>query len=121
MNQITITGNVGSEPELKMIKDTTLAEFAFAHTPYTKSKGEGETIWFTVTFWNSKADGVMDAVRKGDRLILVGELTESRWEKDGVQKSRLGITGVSFGHIAKPPKNPAPYVASVHEDTVAPW
>ena len=81
MNEIIITGNVGADPELKMVKDTTLAEFSFAHTPYSKTKGEGETIWFKVTFWNSKADSVMDNIRKGDRIIVIGEFTESKWEK----------------------------------------
>jgi single-strand DNA-binding protein len=121
MNQITITGNVGADPELKMVKDTTLAEFSFAHTPYSKTKGEGEAIWFKVTFWNSKADSVMDSVRKGDRLVITGEFTESKWEKDGVQKSRIGITGNLFAHEPKTPRNAAPVVRSVHETEEAPW
>ena len=106
MNEIIITGNVGADPELKMVKDTTLAEFSFAHTPYSKTKGEGETIWFKVTFWNSKADSVMDNIRK---------------EKDGVQKSRIGITGNYWAPDPKTPKNAAPSVKSVHEIEEAPW
>ena len=121
MNEIIITGNVGADPELKMVKDTTLAEFSFAHTPYSKTKGEGETIWFKVTFWNSKADSVMDNIRKGDRIIVISEFTESKWEKDGVQKSRIGITGNYWAPDPKTPKNAAPSVKSVHEIEEAPW
>jgi|APCry1669189733_1035249.scaffolds.fasta_scaffold05055_2 single-strand DNA-binding protein len=121
MNQITITGNLGSDPELKMAADTTLAEFSFAHTPYSKTKGEGEPIWFRVTFWNSKADLVMDSLRKGDRIMLTGALGENKWEKDGVKRSSLEIKGVEFAIIPRSPKNAAPVVHSVHETEVAPW
>ena len=84
-------------------------------------KGEGETIWFKVTFWNSKADSVMDSIRKGDRIIVIGEFTESKWEKDGIQKSRIGITGSYWAPDPKAPKNAAPFVKSVHETEEAPW
>jgi len=121
MNQISITGNLGSDPELKMAADTTLAEFSFAHTPWSKAKGEGDPVWFRVTFWNSKADLVMDSLRKGDRILLVGALGESKWEKDGVQKSQLTITGSYFAIVPKSPKNAAPVVHSVHQTEAAPW
>jgi len=48
MNQIMIEGNLGSDPEIKMLKDEVLASFSLAHTPRKKINGQyedGETIY----------------------------------------------------------------------------
>jgi single-strand DNA-binding protein len=118
INQITIEGNVGSEPELKFTNDESLATFSLAHTPWTKAKGQGETIWFRVTFWERKADLVMDNVKKGDKLLIVGTFKYSTYEKDGVTKSSLDITGSEFAIMPRNMKGQTP-VASVTE--AAPW
>ena len=76
MNQIIIEGNLGSDPEIKMLKDEVLASFSLAHTPRKKVNGQyedGETIWFRVTFWNAKSDSVIENLRKGERIALVSD------------------------------------------------
>ena len=121
-NQITISGNLGSDPELKMVKDETLATFSLAHTPWSKAKGEGETVWFRVTFWNSKADLIMDSVTKGDKVIVIGKLGVSQYtDKEGKEKTTFEITGTDLAIVPKSPKNQAPYVKAVHQKEEAPW
>jgi len=119
MNRITIDGFIGADPEIKMAKDETLAEFSLAHTPWSKAKGEGETIWFRITFWNSKADTVLDNYRKGDHVRVEGTFTQSKYVKDGVEKLSIGITGTDISFI-KTTKNGAPFVKSVHEESDKP-
>jgi len=100
MNQIIIEGNLGSDPEIKMLKDEVLASFSLAHTPRKKVNGQyedGETIWFRVTFWNSKSDAVVENLRKGDRIAVVGKLSQSTYKtKDGETKTSLEISGTDF-------------------------
>jgi len=100
MNQIIIEGNLGSDPEIKMFKDEVLASFSLAHTPRKKVKGnyeDGETIWFRVTFWNSKSDAVLENLKKGDRIAVVGKLAQSTYKgKDGESKTSLEIAGTDF-------------------------
>ena len=100
MNQIIIEGNLGSDPEVKMLKDEVLASFSLAHTPRKKVNGQyedGETIWFRVTFWNSKSDAVVENLRKGDRIAVVGKLSQSTYKtKDGETKTSLEISGTDF-------------------------
>jgi single-strand DNA-binding protein len=100
MNQIIIEGNLGSDPEIKMLKDEVLASFSLAHTPRKKVNGQyedGETIWFRVAFWNSKSDAVIENLQKGDRIAVVGKLSQSTYKtKDGETKTSLEISGTDF-------------------------
>jgi len=100
MNQLTIEGNLGSDPEIKMYKDEVLASFSLAHTPRKKVNGiyeDGETIWFKVTFWNKKSDDVIENLKKGDRVLVVGKLSQSNYKaKDGETKTSLEISGTDF-------------------------
>lgn len=119
INQITIEGNVGTDPELKFNNDETLATFSLANTPWSKAKGEGETMWFRVTFWNRKADLVMDNIRKGDKVLVVGTFKSSTYtDKEGNTKTSLDISGTEFAIMPRNVKNTAP-AASTTE--AAPW
>ena len=74
MNQIIIQGNLGSDPEVKQTGDYELCNFSLAHTPWSKTKGEGEPIWFKVTVWGNKVEGVARELRKGDSVTVTGKL-----------------------------------------------
>jgi single stranded DNA-binding protein len=119
MNQIIIEGNLGSDPEMKMFKDETLASFSLAHTPRSKVNNQwedGETVWFRVTFWNSKSDSVLENLKKGDKVMVVGKLSQSNYtNKAGESKNSLEISGTSFYIIPKSPYKGAPVVRSVDE------
>ena len=111
MNQIIIEGHLGADPELKAFKEETLASFSLAHTPRNKVNGQyedGETIWFRVTFWNSKSDAVLDNLRKGDKVLVAGKLSQSTYtNKAGEVKSSLEISGTNFYIATKSGKNQA--------------
>jgi len=110
MNQIIIEGHLGADPELKVFKEETLASFSLAHTPRSKVNGQyedGETIWFRVTFWNSKSDAVLDNLRKGDKVLVAGKLSQSTYtNKAGEVKSSLEISGTHFYLATKSTKAP---------------
>ena len=92
-NQIFISGNLGSDPETKQVKDFQLCTFSLAHTPWSKTKGNGETIWFRVNIWGDKADAVARELRKGDSVSIVGKFGVSKYTaKDGTEKSANEIT-----------------------------
>lgn len=119
INQITIEGNVGSEPERKFTQDETLVTFSLAHTPWSKAKGEGETMWFRVTFWERKADSVMDNVNKGDKILVQGTLKQSTYtDKEGKVKTSLDITGSYFSMI---PRSGKGQVAVAPAMEATPW
>jgi single-strand DNA-binding protein len=107
MNNITTKGNIGSEPEIKFAGDLAIASFSVAHTPRKKNKSsqaweDGETMWYRVTFFGSKAEGIVDNYSKGDSVLLTGMLSQSTYtNKDGKTVTGLEITGTEIARIAK--------------------
>jgi single-strand DNA-binding protein len=108
--RITVTGNVGSEPELKFLESgRAVASFSVANTPRVKDSsgnwGDGETIWFRVTLWGRLAEAAVEDVQKGKRVIVDGRLTQRSYTtKEGEQRTSLEITADEVGVIPKLPK-----------------
>ena len=108
MNQIIVQGNLGSDPEVKQTGEYELCTFSLAHTPWSKTKGEGEPIWFKVTVWGNKVEGVSRELRKGDSVTVTGKLGQSTYtNKDGVEKSSLEITATDVSIAIKATKKAA--------------
>jgi single-strand DNA-binding protein len=106
---ITITGNVGSDPEIKFIKDNLpLATFSFAYTPRTQKNGkweDGETMWFRVVQFGEKAETLVDSIKKGDSVIISGVWKLSTYKnRDGQDKQALEINASSIGVVPRAPK-----------------
>jgi len=107
MNNITTKGNIGSDPEIKFVGDLAIASFSVAHTPRKKNKStqaweDGETMWYRVTFFGSKAEGIVDNYVKGDTVLLTGMLAQNTYtNKDGKTVTGLEITGQEIAKIAK--------------------
>jgi single-strand DNA-binding protein len=107
MNQIIIQGNLGSDPEVKQVKDYEICSFSLAHTPWSKTKGEGETIWFRVNVWGDKAAAVARELRKGDTVTVTGKFGISKYTaKDGTEKSSNEITASDVSIAIKHLKTP---------------
>jgi single-strand DNA-binding protein len=106
---VTIKGNLGSDPELKYVKtargDAALVTFSLAHTPRER-KGdewvEGETIWFRITTWGDKGEVYVDALKKGDTVLVQGSMKQSTFKgRDGVDKTALEINATDIGIVPK--------------------
>jgi hypothetical protein len=70
---ITVKGNVGSEPELKFsANNNAWVNFSVAYTPRQKQGdqwADGETMWFRVVQFGVKAEATMDLIKKGDPVL----------------------------------------------------
>ena len=95
--QITVTGNVGKDVELRFAgeKQIAVATFSMAHTPRIKKDGEfqdGETMWFKVVAFMSKAEMIADQLKKGDSVLVTGSLTQNTYtDRDGKERTALEI------------------------------
>jgi single-strand DNA-binding protein len=95
MNTITVTGYVGTEPELKRMKN------GMAWTQFRVADClDGEpTMWFKVKVTGCIAENVVDSLRKGTPVIVTGRLAQEPYivtshNDDGEQVSeyRNGLT-----------------------------
>lgn len=95
--QITVTGNVGKDVELRFAgdKQIAVATFSMAHTPRIRKDGEftdGETMWFKVVAFMSKAEMIADQLKKGDSVLVTGSLTQNTYtDRDGKERTALEI------------------------------
>ena len=121
---IVVKGNLGNDPELKFVKtsrgDTGLTTFSLAYKPRER-KGdewvEGDTMWFRVVIWGEKGEGLVDALRKGDQVLVQGSFKQSSFEgRDGEKKTALEISASDVAILPKP----APRKAPPRADSV-PW
>jgi single-strand DNA-binding protein len=103
---ISVKGNLGSDPDLKFSKNNTAyCNFSLAYTPRKQVNGEwqdGETMWFKVVAFGTKAEAVADTFRKGDTVLVVGEMAQSTYtDKDGKEKTSMEITAREIGLVPK--------------------
>ena len=92
-HSLTAVGNVGREVEMRYLPDgTEVASFSLA-----VNKGWGEkktTLWIRVSCWRKLALTVTQYLHKGDRCLVVGELSAPHvyQARDGQWKSSLEMT-----------------------------
>jgi len=108
---ITVTGNLGSNAEFKKLQSgTPVTSFSLANTPRKQKMGvwsDGETTWFRVFVWGLDAVGAASTLRKGDKVIVTGNLKLSKFVgRDGLEKQTLEINAESVGVV--PRKTPEP-------------
>lgn len=129
--QIVVTGNLGSDPELKLLPSgKNLVTFSIANTPSKMVNGSwenGDTMWFRCTAWEDDATAIAAHYKKGDRVRIEGRLGESYWtDKEGKERRSLEITVEWIGQ--KPPKvaklvaqNPDVIHRTDEEPVTDPW
>jgi len=106
---VTVVGNLGNDPELKFVKtakgDIQVVSFSLAYTPRERKGNEyveGETMWFRVSQWGDKAEALVDALRKGDSVIVQGTQKQTTFKgRDGSEKSALEINATNIGLVVK--------------------
>ena len=98
---ITIVGNVGSDPEIKYLKDgTAVCNFSCA---VNKVTGKGDTrrevvTWFKVAIWRDRAETAIQWIKKGTRVLLTGEVSAEAFtdKKSGEPRASLVLNANEF-------------------------
>jgi len=92
----TYIGNLTRDPEIKFTNNgNAVCSFAVA---VTKKRGEEEYVsYFDCSAWGSLAENVTKTLKKGDRVVVFGTLTQDRFEKDGQKRSSVNLTVEAVG------------------------
>lgn len=93
MNQITIVGNVGSDPEISTSTNgIKIAKYSIAVTK--KSKDEKKTTWFRIIQFRYSAEFAENYIKKGMKILIVGEIEIDEYiDKDGNKQKSIQIIG----------------------------
>ena len=95
---LTLIGNLGSEPELRVTPTgTSVASFTLAvNKTWVTQDGEKKekTTWFRITAWRKLAETAAQHLAKGRQILVVGEVEEaSAWsDRDGNPRATIEVT-----------------------------
>lgn len=120
VNKIILVGRVGSDPEVREVNDTKVAEFSLATNESWKDKDGNKkesTEWHNVVMWRGLAGVAEQYIKKGDLLYVEGKKETQTWEKDGETKYKtiiqakemkmLGSKGGGSSDSSPAPSEPA--------------
>lgn len=84
--QITVIGNLTGDPELRFTQSgAAVANFTVASTPRTFDKQrnewvDGEALFLRCSVWRDQAEHVAESLKKGDRVVVQGNLVQRSYE-----------------------------------------
>lgn len=92
--QITVVGNLTSDPELKFLQSgNAVANFTVASTPRsfnreTQQWEDGEALFLRCSVWRQLAENVAESLSKGMRVIVQGNLKQRSYQtKEGEKRT----------------------------------
>ena len=91
LNEAQLIGRVGNDPESRytpsgsMVVNLSLATTRHYKNKQTNEKVE-ETEWHRVVAFGRLAEIIMEYVKKGRLIRIVGRIRTQSWEKDGVKR-----------------------------------
>lgn len=91
-SNISITGNIGKDPEIKFGKEGGAYTSISIALPSRAKNGnewvDGPTTWYKVSFFGAKAEKVVDTFGKGVRVKVTGQLLMGApWtDKQGIHR-----------------------------------
>lgn len=99
MNQWTIAGNVGQDPESRTLKNGENQ----ATCTLALSEGENKTTWVKLVFWKNMHDRAMQFVRKGSNITVSGRLELEEWTDKAGKPRITPICHVTTLHLGGKP------------------
>lgn len=108
MNKVILTGNLGSDPELKTFGEgRKVTTFSLATTKRFQKNGEwkSESNWHYCVAFDDRAEYIAKRLFKGAKTLVEGEINYREYEtKEGVKKQRTEIVVKSFELLQKKSK-----------------
>ncbi|HZA84240.1 MAG TPA: single-stranded DNA-binding protein [Actinomycetes bacterium] len=117
-NQVTLTGNLTDDPELRFTPNgVAVANFRLAVDQRvwdTDGWKDGESSFFRVSVWRDQAEHVSRSLHKGARCVVVGRLKSRSWETpEGQRRSAVEVDAEEVGMSMRfAPVGPAPAEAA---------
>jgi single-strand DNA-binding protein len=104
MSNITITGNVVADPEVRVIPSgKSVASFTVVTSKSVKqadgSWENTDTTFWDVKCWGKTAENVVESIRKGHSVIVNGSAVQENWDDKatGAKRSKISITAWNVG------------------------
>ena len=100
-NAVTLVGGLVRDAEMRFTPSgQAVASFGLAVNRKWKNRQdewEEQVSFFDVKCWGQMAENVVESCQKGTRVVVVGRLEQSSWEKDGVRRSKVEVVADEVG------------------------
>lgn len=122
---ITVESFIANDLEVKTAGTHRVVELSLPHTPQKQVEGAwvdaGPTTWFSATFWDEFADGVLVSVNKGTLVTVTGvpEL-EVYTKRDGTAGAKIKLQFPTLAVVVRKPKRGAPAASPAAAEVWAP-
>lgn len=91
MNNITIHGTVGQEPELRY-SGSQMAILTFSVADNYGKDDKKKTTWHNIVVFNKLAENVANSINKGDTVLITGRLEQEEFtKKDGTKGKSIKV------------------------------
>lgn len=104
VNQVTLVGNLGADPELKYTASNKPVCNLSIATTYRPKEGQEQTEWHRVTAWNADAENCAKFLSKGRAVYIQGRLATRTYEKDGHRHKSTEIMAERVVFLGGPDK-----------------
>jgi single-strand DNA-binding protein len=96
LNQVTLLGRLTRDPELRQTPNgASVASFSLALNRSWKDQKSGEwqeeTDFIDCVAWGPLAERLEKMVKRGQRLLVSGRLSQRSWEQDGQKRSKVEV------------------------------
>lgn len=95
MNQVTISGRIGKDPEIRYAGNgTPVCKFTVADSESQKVGDEWKTktIWHNVVAFNKTAENIHTKYAKGSGIMFTGRMQDNTWvDKEGKEVKAVNI------------------------------
>ena len=90
INNVTITGHIGSDPEMKYFDSgSVVVNFSVAIDEGPGKEKGSKTLWIDCRAWGQKAEFIGDYAKKGSLVMVDGRLSVESWTaQDGTKRSK---------------------------------
>lgn len=91
--KVTIIGRLTGDPELRFtpsgvaVANFTVASNARRFDRQANEWKDADPLFMTCSVWRDMAEHVAESLRKGEQVIVVGNLTQRSYEKDGQRRT----------------------------------
>ena len=95
INTVAISGNLVADCTKGKAGETPVVNFVLAVDERRKGKnGDWESYpnYIECALFGSRAKALADTLEKGVKVYVQGKLHQSRWEKDGQNRSKVSVT-----------------------------
>lgn len=109
MNNITIVGNIGRDPEIRESNGRKFAKFSVAVRKFKPDANGNKDDWFNVTAFGREAEYVENYAAKGNKVAVSGRVELNTYtKKDGTSGASLELTATSVSLVSRPENGDKP-------------